>query len=551
MASIRLAMIQTNPTVGAFSANLETIFNQVQKAAAEGVRLAVFGEMSVTGYPIEDLAQRESFVLASELAVADFATRLEAAGLGEICVVLGHPSKAEESNGWAIANNSASVILGGRIIASYAKHHLPNYSVFDEYRVFVPGTEPCIFELDGSRFGVLICEDIWQAGGPVAALKGQNLDAVLVLNGSPFEIGKEQARRELVRGLALELDAAAIYVNLYGGQDDLVFDGKSLAWSADGRVFSVGAGFMLDRVLLDLENKTFTNCKATEIVLQPSIADVWTALTIGLQDYVEKNGFKSVILGLSGGIDSAVCAALAVDAIGPERVFGVSLPSRYSSDHSKSDAFDLARRLGVHIRTEAIADIVQVSEEQLGLTGLAAENLQARVRGLVLMALSNAEGHLVLTTGNKTELSVGYSTIYGDSVGGYAPLKDVPKTMVWELAKYRNAMAGAGAGADTGPIPENSISKPPSAELRPDQLDQDSLPEYDLLDAILERYIDERQGRAEIIGAGFEPETVDRVISLVDKAEWKRRQGAIGPKITGMAFGRDRRLPITNGFRES
>ena len=551
MASIRLAMVQTNPTVGAISANLDTIFDQVQRAAAEGVRLAVFGEMSVTGYPIEDLAQRESFVRLSQAAVADFATRLEAAGLGQVCIVLGHPSLAAESNGWAIANNAASVILGGRVIGTYAKHHLPNYSVFDEYRVFVPGTESCIFELDGARFGVLICEDIWQAGGPVAALKGQNLDAVLVLNGSPFEIGKEAARRQLVSELAIELGAAALYVNLCGGQDDLVFDGGSLAADATGAIVARGAGFQVDRVLLDLHNRSFSNCKALDSALQPQISDVWTALTLGLQDYVKKNGFKSVVLGLSGGIDSAVCAALAVDAIGPERVFGVSLPSRYSSDHSKSDAFDLANRLGISIRTEGIAEIVQVSEDQLGLNGLAAENLQARVRGLILMALSNAEGHLVLTTGNKTELSVGYSTIYGDSVGGYAPLKDVPKTMVWELARYRNRAAGAASGNDSGPIPENSISKPPSAELRPDQLDQDSLPEYDLLDAILERYIDDRQGRAEIIGAGFEPETVDRVISLVDRAEWKRRQGAIGPKITGMAFGRDRRLPITNRFSES
>jgi len=442
------------------------------------------------------------------------------------------------------------VILGGRVIAKYAKHHLPNYSVFDEYRVFVPGTEPCVFELDGVQFGVLICEDIWQAGGPVSALKDQNLDAVLVLNGSPFEVGKELARRELVQGLARDLDAAVIYVNLFGGQDDLVFDGGSLAFSADGKAFERAAGFAPDRVLLDLQNKTFVNAHYSALNLQPTLSDVWSALTLGLRDYVEKNGFKSVILGLSGGIDSAVCAAIAVDAIGADRVFGVSLPSRYSSDHSKSDAFDLARRLGISIRTERIADLVEVAEKQLNLEGLASENLQARVRGLILMALSNADGHLVLTTGNKTELAVGYSTIYGDSVGGYAPLKDVPKTMVWDLARFRNQMAGSGPDDDAGPIPRNSILKPPSAELRPDQLDQDSLPEYDLLDAILELYIDERKGRGEIIGAGFEPETVDRVISLVDRAEWKRRQGAIGPKITGMAFGRDRRLPITNRFRE-
>ena len=547
MAPIRLAMAQTNPIVGAISRNLDACFNAVREAAAAGASMVVFGEMVVTGYPIEDLAQRQSFVQAAEAAVAAFATRLSQSSLGDICVVLGHPALAGKSNGWAIATNSASVILGGEVIARYSKHHLPNYSVFDEYRVFVPGDQSLSFDFAGTRFSVLICEDIWQDGGPVSRLKEDGTEVALVLNGSPFELGKGQTRRDLVSNLASAQNCSVIYVNLVGGQDDLVFDGASLAVDSTGALvrelpaFESGIGFV------DVGNRYLYSSdtamdKATDLEL------AWGALVVGLRDYVDKNGFPSVILGLSGGIDSAVCAAIAADAIGADRVYGVSLPSKYSSDHSRSDAFDSAERIGMHIRTEAIADVVAVAETQLGLEGVAAENLQARVRGLILMGLSNQEGHLVLTTGNKTELSVGYSTIYGDAVGGYAPIKDVPKMLVWELAKWRNARASA--LGQTPPIPENSISKPPSAELRPGQVDQDSLPEYGVLDAILELYIDDRQSVAQIVEQGFDSDMVKRVAGLVDRAEWKRRQGAIGPKITGMAFGRDRRLPITNAFRQ-
>ena len=545
MASIRLAMVQTNPVVGAISRNIEDCFDQVRLAATEGANLVLFGEMAVTGYPIEDLAQRESFVSAAKAAVADFAKRLDAEGLGEIRVVIGHPALASEPNGWAIAQNCASVLHRGKVAGSYAKHHLPNYSVFDEYRIFVPGNAPLTFDVEGTKFGVLICEDIWQQGGPVAALREAAIDVALVLNGSPFEVGKRQTRLDLVTDLAKRNDFAVVYVNLVGGQDDLVFDGGSLAVDAAGTLVSNGADFAVDRVHVDVNGNSLTAGTPSSLRLDDELGQIWEALVVGLRDYVNKNGFPSVVLGLSGGIDSAVCAAIAVDALGSDRVFGVSLPSKYSSDHSKSDAFDLAERLGVSIRTEAIADIVAVAEDQLGLSGLSAENLQARVRGLILMSLSNSEGHLTLTTGNKTELAVGYSTIYGDSVGGYAPIKDVAKTTVWELAKWRNSVSG-----NNPPIPENSITKPPSAELRPGQVDQDSLPEYDELDQILELYIDARAGKQAIIDAGFDSATVERVIGLVDRAEWKRRQGAIGPKITGMAFGRDRRLPITNGFRQ-
>ncbi|MEN9737024.1 MAG: hypothetical protein RJA26_257, partial [Actinomycetota bacterium] len=466
MAPIRLAMVQTNPLVGAIPRNLDELFSQVRLAAAEGADVVLFGEMALTGYPIEDLAQRSSFLAEAEEAVTNFASRLAQQGLGDLHVVIGHPAKADQPNGWAIAQNCASVLHQGKVLGTYAKHHLPNYSVFDEYRIFVPGTESLTFRIGETNFGVLICEDIWQQGGPVAALREADIDVALVLNGSPFELGKSSTRLKLVSDLATENGFGVVYVNLVGGQDDLVFDGGSLAVDSAGNLVTNGADFATDRVHVNLNQESMTAASPASLRLEEELAQVWEALVVGLRDYVDKNGFPSVVLGLSGGIDSAVCAAIAVDALGADRVFGVSLPSKYSSDHSKSDAFDLAQRLGVHIRTEGIADIVEVAETQLALQGLAAENLQARVRGIILMALSNAEGHLTLTTGNKTELAVGYSTIYGDSVGGYAPIKDVAKTMVWELARWRNSVAG-----DRPPIPENSITKPPSAELRPGQVD--------------------------------------------------------------------------------
>lgn len=547
MPKVRLALAQTNPVVGDIDANSNLAFEGVVAAAKAGADLVLFGEMAITGYPIEDLAARESFVRQAETAVQDLALKLQAAGHGEIAVVIGHPALAtqRDTHNWAIAQNCASVLLGGKTVGKYAKHHLPNYSVFDEYRIFVPGNELLTFEFKGLKFATLICEDIWQKGGPVAQLQNSNTDVVLVLNGSPFEIDKDDKRFELVRDLATSSSAAVAYVNLVGGQDDLVFDGDSLLVDSSGKLIGRAAQFESDLVLFDVESKNQIDAVTTARVKKTGdLAQIWNALVLGLRDYVEKNNFKSVILGLSGGIDSAVCAAIAADAIGADRVFGVSMPSKYSSEHSRSDAEDSAERIGLNFRTEPIADFVSVFESQLGLDGIAAENLQARMRGVILMGLSNAEGHLTLTTGNKTELAVGYSTIYGDSVGGFAPIKDVEKTLVWKLAKWRNELAEA--LGQTSPIPENSISKPPSAELRPDQTDQDSLPEYELLDELLDAYVERRLGRDEILKLGFEAAVVDRIISLVDRAEWKRRQGAIGPKITGMAFGRDRRLPITN-----
>jgi NAD+ synthase (glutamine-hydrolysing) len=547
MPFIRLAMAQSNPIVGDLQGNLAKVLEQTSAAAKLGANLVQFGEMCLTGYPVEDLVTRESFVSAAEASVNELAEQLVRANLGEVAVVVGAPRKSVNPTGWAIANNAAFVIYQGKIIASYSKHHLPNYSVFDEYRNFVPGHDMGVFELFGIKFALAICEDIWQAGGPVARISEHKTQLTLVLNGSPFEIDKDDRRLQLVRKLAASQKTAVSYVNLVGGQDDLVFDGDSIFTTADGELIARGAQFDEDIILIDFDG---TKAALVSEHVQTKADDdwqVWNALVLGLRDYVQKNGFRSVVLGLSGGIDSAVVATLAADAIGAENVYGISMPSKYSSDHSRDDAAILAENLGCHLETIAIANMVKAFESELELGGLAGENLQARMRGVILMAKSNNEGHLTLTTGNKSELAVGYSTIYGDSVGGFAPIKDVEKTAVWRLAKWRNAWANS--IGELPPIPENSISKPPSAELRPDQTDQDSLPEYDILDAILDAYVENRRGVAEIIESGFEAEIVNKIVSLVDRAEWKRRQGAIGPKITGMAFGRDRRLPITNKYK--
>jgi len=550
MPNVRLALAQTNPTVGDIQGNLVGIWNAIEQAVTDKADILVFGEMAITGYPIEDLASRESFILEAELAVRDLAKKLTASQFKDLAVVIGHPAmaSAQEQTGWAIAKNCASVIIGGNIIGTYAKHHLPNYSVFDEYRTFVSGNELLTFEHKGLRFSTVICEDIWQSGGPVAKLGDANTDVALILNGSPFEIDKDDRRLSLVTELAKRNHCAAAYVNLVGGQDDLVFDGDSIIVDSKARMIARLKQFKTDLVMIDIEAKDELKVVGEHHLTKPNDNwQAWNALVLGLRDYVQKNGFKSVVLGLSGGIDSAVCATIAADAIGAENVYGVSMPSRYSSDGSKDDALDLASRRGINYQVQTIEDLVKPFETQLSLDGLPAENLQARVRGVILMALSNKEGHLTLTTGNKTELAVGYSTIYGDTVGGYAPLKDVEKTLVWELARWRNAYANS--RGEVEPIPVNSIEKPPSAELRPDQVDQDSLPPYDVLDSILDAYINRRKSRAEIVAFGFDEEMVHKVLTLVDRAEWKRRQGAIGPKITGMAFGRDRRLPITNKYK--
>jgi NAD+ synthase (glutamine-hydrolysing) len=536
-------MAQINPTVGDLAGNSTQILEKVQQAQDLGSNLVLFPELALTGYPIEDLALSKDFLNDSGKALEALAKELAKRGQGHIRVVVGHPALAKNPTSWAIGQNCASLIFDGNVRASYAKHHLPNYSVFDEYRVFVPGDELLTFEIDGLRFATVICEDIWQSGGPVSQIASHDVDLALVLNGSPFERSKTDTRLELVSELASKQSTAVAYVNLVGGQDDLVFDGNSFLIDAAGKEIARAKQFDTDLLVVEIESKNSIKPVTQSTITQTDLAQVWHALVLGVRDYVRKNGFKSVVLGLSGGIDSAVCASIAVDAIGAKNVFGVSLPSKYSSDHSLSDAALLAKNTGLVYSTELIEPYVEQFVEKLKLQGLAAENLQARIRAVVLMAKSNTDGHLLLSTGNKTELAVGYSTIYGDAAGGYAPIKDVEKTLVWDLARYRNELATK--QGITPPIPEASISKPPSAELRPDQLDQDSLPEYAVLDRILELHIEQRMSESEIIAQGLDASTVESVIRLVSISEWKRRQSAIGPRITKLAFGRERRLPIT------
>lgn len=572
MPRLRVALAQTNPVVGDLAGNAAQLLAAARDAHAAGADLLVSGEMALSGYPIEDLASRPSFLTAARSAVERLAAELDAAGLGSLAVIVGHPDGPFEPRALggsnaptAIAQNCASVLQHGRVVARYAKHHLPNYSVFDEYRVFIPGDELLVVRIGGVDAAIIVCEDLWRDGGPVGRVLESDAGLLLVLNASPFERDKDEVRLPLVTRRATETDTVVAYVNIVGGQDDLVFDGDSVVVDGAGRILARAPQFAEHLLLVDVEAEEAGDHPAPAGVsrveldrapagekppLSPAVAELpddreqlWNALVTGLRDYVEKNRFRSVVLGLSGGIDSAVCAAIAVDALGADRVHGVSMPSKYSSDHSRSDADLLAAATGIHYSTEAIAELVAPVETQLALDGVAAENLQARIRGVILMGLSNMHGHLVLTTGNKTELAVGYSTIYGDSVGGFAPIKDVPKLLVWELARWRNAHAEA--RGETPPIPVGSIEKPPSAELRPDQTDQDSLPPYEVLDEILEHYISELLGKDDIVALGFDREIVEFVTGLVDRAEWKRRQGAIGPKISAIAFGRDRRLPIT------
>ncbi|HEY2642913.1 MAG TPA: NAD+ synthase [Galbitalea sp.] len=571
MPRLRLALAQTNPILGDLAGNATQIFEAAKKAAAAGADILAVGEMALSGYPIEDLAARPSFLREAHAAVPELAKRLLDGGLGDLVVVVGHPDGPFEprltgtSNApTAIAQNRASVLQHGHVKAQYAKHHLPNYSVFDEYRIFIPGDELLVLRIKGVDVALIICEDLWRDGGPVARVLEADAGLLLVINASPFERDKDEVRLPLVTRRAVETDTIVAYVNIVGGQDDLVFDGDSVVVDGAGAILARAPQWRTHLLVVDLDVAEATHAALPENVTRVVLADaapaqpvvardvatpgdyreqLWNALVLGLRDYVQKNGFPSVVLGVSGGIDSAVCAALAADAIGADRVYGVSMPSRYSSDHSMSDADQLAENIGFHFSTEAIAGLVLPIEDQLSLTGTAAENVQARIRGIILMALSNMAGHLVLTTGNKTELSVGYSTIYGDSAGGFAPIKDVPKLLVWELARWRNSLAAS--RGEVPPIPVNSIEKPPSAELRPDQTDQDTLPPYEILDGILDAYVTRNLGRSDVVALGYDEETVDFVTRLVDRSEWKRRQGAIGPKISGMAFGRDRRLPIT------
>lgn len=573
MPTLRIALAQVNSTVGDLPGNAASVRRWSRAAADAGAQLVAFPEMMLTGYPIEDLVFRDSVVSASQRGLVQLAADLATDGLGDLAVLVGFVD--DDGKG---RRDAAALLIGGVVTATYYKHHLPNYGVFDEDRYFEPGDTLTVVRFGGVDVGLSVCEDLWQAGGPFAAARRAGVGLVVNINASPYELNKDDVRLPLVRRRAAEANATVAYVNLIGGQDELVFDGDSMIVTAGGELLTragqfteellihdlglpVGAddpgeqpatddGMAVHRVDVPIEPRPLNDGPAVGGVAErvTDEAEIWSALTMGLHDYVEKNGFRSVVFGLSGGIDSAVVAAIAVDALGADRVTAVSMPSGHSSGHSKDDAADLAKRTGLDYRIEPIQPMVDAFLANMSLSGLAVENLQARVRGVILMALSNQEGHLVLTTGNKSELAVGYSTLYGDSVGGFNPLKDVPKTMVWKLARWRNADA-ARRGAEP-PIPESSITKAPSAELRPGQVDTDSLPDYSVLDPILLAYIDGDQGRDQLIEAGHDPAIVDRTLRMVDLAEYKRRQSAPGTKISIKAFGRDRRLPITNRFRE-
>ncbi len=545
MTTLRIALAQVNACVGDIAGNSRLVQATCREAHTRGAELVLFPEMVITGYPIEDLALRASFQRASAAAVTTLAEDLAAAGLGDLHVIVG--SLGTDSEGRPL--NEAAVLNGGVVTHRYAKHHLPNYGVFDERRIFGTGNEPCVVDVNGFRVGVAVCEDIWVDGGPVSQYADADIDVLAVLNGSPFEEGKGHIRTDLVRRRAKEVGAPVAYVNLWGGQDDLVFDGHSFIVDADGSWMANAPGFEDALVTWDVPQAGTSGQQSDVVDFASDDEQVYRACVTGLRDYVTKTGFTSVVLGMSGGIDSALTAAIAADAIGGANVTGVAMPSEYSSQHSLDDAEDLAKRLGAHYRVQPIAPIVEAFQQQLALEGVAEENLQARVRGVILMGISNRENHLVIAPGNKSELATGYATIYdAGSIGGFAPLKDVDKTRVWDLARWRNARAES--LGETPPIPESSITKPPSAELRPGQTDQDSLPPYELLDEVLDAYVEHAEGRPELLARGFDPEVVDTVLRLVDRAEWKRRQYPLGPKVTALAFGRDRRLPITNRWQE-
>ncbi|MFD7530421.1 NAD+ synthase [Streptomyces sp. NPDC059849] len=583
MPQLRLALNQIDSTVGDLAGNSEAIVHWTRHSAEQGAHLVAFPEMVLTGYPVEDLALRPSFVEASRQALRALAARLDAEGFGELPVVVGYLDRSETAQpryGQPAGSprNAAAVLHRGQVALTFAKHHLPNYGVFDEFRYFVPGDSMPVVRVHGVDVALAICEDLWQDGGRVPAARAAGAGLLLSINASPYERDKDDTRLELVRKRAQEAGCTTAYLAMIGGQDELVFDGDSIVVDRDGEVIARAPQFAEGSVVLDLELPAAAaeppsgvvndGLRIDHVVLsgEPLPAypaelaggyaerldddeELYSALVVGLRAYAAKNGFSSVLIGLSGGIDSALVAAIACDALGAQNVYGISMPSKYSSDHSKGDAAELARRTGLNFRTVPIEPMFDAYMGSLGLTGLAEENLQSRLRGTMLMAVSNQEGQIVLAPGNKSELAVGYSTLYGDSVGAYGPIKDVYKTSIFRLAKWRNRAAEE--RGQTPPIPEASITKPPSAELRPGQVDTDSLPDYDVLDRILELYVDRDQGLDEIVAAGFDPALVAKTLRMVDTAEYKRRQYPPGTKISPKGFGKDRRLPITNRWRES
>jgi len=531
---MKLGIAQLNLTVGDIAGNAAKLLAAANEAHAAGAVLLLTPEMSICGYPAEDLVLRTDFTMACEAALR----QLAAAAPPNLALVVGFPERSDDG-----LFNAAALLRGGKVETVYRKHHLPNHSVFDEQRVFDSSNTPCVFDCGGLKFGLNICGDIWEPGPATRAMEA-GADWLLVPNASPYHLNKERERVAVARSRQIETGLPIVYANMVGGQDELVFDGASFALNADGEVVAQCPAWQEGLFYFDIVGDT---CTGPQHVLQGEEAAVYDALVLAVRDYFGKNGFKGAHLGLSGGIDSALTLAIAVDALGADKVHAVMMPSDYTAGISVEDSRDMVKRLGVRYSEISIKPIFEAFVAQLAgeFAGLAVdtteENLQARTRGTLLMALSNKFGTLVLTTGNKSEMAVGYATLYGDMAGGFAVLKDVAKTRVYRLANYRNSLSQV--------IPQRIIDRPPSAELRPDQTDQDSLPPYEVLDAILAAYVERDLSARDIVGQGYDAATVKKVIRMVDLAEYKRRQAAPGPRITPRNFGKDRRYPITSKYR--
>ncbi len=555
---MRLALCQLDATVGDIAGNAVRIRAGAQAAGEAGADLVLFPELALTGYPPEDLLLREHFLRDAAAALRALAHEID----GPTAIV-GFPEAAPSSSSSSSTTttkcvyNSAAVIASGTVTAVYRKFHLPNYGVFDEQRYFTAGSDPLVIDVASVRIGVSVCEDLWTPGAPASAQAAAGASLIANISASPYHAGKGAERERLFAQRARENSTYVAFCGLVGGQDELVFDGHSFVLDPAGETIARAAQFEEDLLVCDLDTPpSMPARRSLRAPLTPLEAEVYGALELGLHDYVEKNGFQQVVLGLSGGIDSALVACLAADALGPERVNVAIMPSPYSSASTQGDARALAAALGVRAHELAIEPAMHAYEQTLrddfhGLpAGLAEENLQARIRGNLLMALSNKFGWLVLTTGNKSEMSVGYTTLYGDLAGGLAVIKDVPKTLVYRLCQWRNSAIGAVAGAASEPIPASILERAPSAELRHDQRDEDSLPPYELLDRILQGYIELDHGREQLLAEGLPATEVDATIRLVDLAEYKRRQAPPGIKVTTRAFGRDRRMPITNRYQD-
>jgi NAD+ synthase (glutamine-hydrolysing) len=554
---LRIALAQINPTVGDLDGNAAKIAEWIGRAEAEGADLAIFPELCLPGYPAEDLYLKRHFVAANRAAIDELAR-----GVGAIVALVGFAEPVAGGGDHRHAHNSLAVLAGGEVRAVYRKNRLPNYAVFDEQRYFVPGGNPATIEVAGTPVGLTVCEDVWEEGPPASSEAADGAELIANPSGSPYHRGKGREREEMFAARARAYRTHLAFCNLVGGQDELVFDGQSFVVDPGGEVVARAAQF--EEELLVCEIPSPGPSRLAEPL--PDLAEVYAALVLGLRDYVVKNGFRHVGIALSGGIDSALVALLAADAIGPENVSCVVMPSPHSSDETQADARTIAANLGAEAIEVPIEGAMSAYDDALAgpFVGsaedgdepeslphdparpsepdLAAENIQARIRGNVMMALSNKHGWLVLTTGNKSEMSVGYATLYGDMAGGFAAIKDVPKTLVYELVRHRNERA------ERDLIPASVLERAPSAELRPDQLDSDSLPPYELLDRVLEAYVERDQGRDEMVAGGMPADVVDEVMRMVDRSEYKRRQAAPGMRITPKAFGRDRRLPITNRF---